>query len=392
MIRLDRRSFLSSAAASVLSPAFLPFSDLRPAKAEDLPGRVDINTLVYPVYSLGNICSVKNSDPQGPLFAVFGTGPVGAEALLQLRSLWYEDPKWAACRAPRRTYEFVTEVAEASLRYEEQPEILGNPYIEDERRLHLAVVCCVFDDECAFRAAIKLAAVLTARDVPTVMIGKMTDSRSISIRELSIPPDINPDSLQDFRLVQIVEPLSSPSISGTDVRRETGFAIASAACIFVNLVWSPGWVRLSIHDLYEKLFPPNDCPLPPCDRIGWPEKVRNHLVERSDVTSRTDRYVLLSHTVPRHYGIEALGEMLHHSLHEWLWPGHLWHPVYVSIGSRLDTTLMEYDEMCWTIFEAYASSPDRGYIFHPRIHSGKPDTLSLEYIAVQLLETETTMV
>ena len=386
----DRRRFLSSAAASVLCAAVPPFGLVTPARKTDLLEIVGVDALVYPGLTNDKDDRVTDSHSRGPYIVVFGVGAAGMEAVGQLPSMWTEHLRLPnSCPPPPSVCEFVAD-AIASSRFPSHGYCRKERYSPlstfDQWPMHLAIVCCSFCDESAFGDAARLAAALTSRTVPTVMVGRFPDQRAISGDKLGEPTDINFGSLRHFRLFRIIGPPPLPTADCTVYRQQEAFALASAASVFVNVVWSAGPSAGGLFDFYDQLFRAKQVPRGVSGEThGWPiihgTKCTGH---RADLPFRMDRWALLSHTVSKHRGMRHLRKMLIDCLRDRQWPNHRWSPVYVSIGSGPATTETAWSEMKWEFIEecdilGHGICPQREHI-----HSGEPARLSVDFLGVQV--------
>lgn len=396
---LNRRSFLSTATASLLPQAALPFACDRPARADD-SSRAAVKALVYPGFNYDGPGRKRDSDVYGPYVVAFGMGPAGMEALRRLPSLWKDDLRWAgACPAAETDYEFTATAIESSRRYSPvlrrgtQP---GPHWKFELSPIHLAVLCCDYDDEAAFTRAANLAAFLDSHAVPTVMVGTSQNRSPASHGQPAGPMAADLGSLEYFRLFQINGPEPALPANGVDAERGAGLAIAKAASVFVNFVWSVGLVSAGLSDLYDQLLRAKR--VRGCDpRLdGWPFIPGMHPAGRPDKVPaadiRTVRWIVFSHAILGHAGITPLRHRLHECLREWQWPRHRWSPVYLSVGSSAGTTLPAFDRMRWKMTEECETVIDDFCLAHQRFHSGMPDRLSVEFLAVQLPEPEAAIV
>lgn len=316
---LHRRSFLSAATASLLSPVVAPFACPRSARAAD-PGQAGVKGLVYPGFTDDWLRGERDSGVSGPYVVVFGTGPAGREALRRLPSMWKDDRRRGGARpAPATVHEFTALAIESSYRSSPihrrgiQP---GPHWIFERSPIHLAVLCCAFDDEAAFTRMAKLAAFLSSHAIPTVMVGTRRNRRSAFHGG---PSDLG--SLEYFRLFQIIGPAPARPANSVDAGRDVGLAIAKAVSVFVNFVWSAGLVTGGFFDFYDQLLRAKR--VRGCDprMDGWPFVPGMHPAGRPDKTPdsdfRTDRWIVFSHAIPGHSGVTPLRDRLHECLREW---------------------------------------------------------------------------
>lgn len=393
---LNRRNFLSSATVSLVSSAVVPFAYPRSAD----PRHADLKALVYPGFTGDRGRGKRDSGVSSPYVVVFGTGPAGMEALRRLRSLWREDLRWGGARpAPASVYEFTALAIESSHptspidRYEVQP---GPTWNFERSPIHLAVICGAFDDEAALTRAAKLAVFLNAHSIPTVMVGTRRNRPSVSDGEPADPVVANLDSLEYFRLLQTIGPEPTTPTNNVNAERSAGRAIAKAASVFVNFVWSAGLVAGGLFDFYDQLLRAKR--VRGCEpRIGgWPFIPGMNPAGRPNkmlpTEFRTDRWLVFSHAVPGHAGFTCLHDRLHECLRDWQWPHHRWSPVYLSVGSSTDTTLLEFDKRCWKMTEEGETIVEDYCMVHQRFHSAGPDRLSVEFLAVQLPGPEAAIV
>ena len=388
---LDRRNFLSTATASLLSPAVAAHACPRSEIATD-PNHAGVKALVYPGFPGHPRRRRWDSDVSGPYVVVFGTGPAGMDALRRLPSLWKDDLRWASARpAPASVHEFTALAIESSRatspvhRCRSQP---GPTWIFERSPIHLAILCCAFGDEAAFARAAKLAAFLSSHAIPIVMVGTRRNRPSASHGEPADPVAADLGALEYFRLFQIIEPEPARHANNVNAGRSTGRAIARAANVFVNFVWSAGLVSAGLFDLYDQLFRAKR--VRGCDprMDGWPYIPGMHSAGRPKKASasdfRTDRWVVFSHAVPGHAGMSSLRDRVHECLRDWQWRHHRWSPVCLSVGSSADTTLPEFDEMCRKMTETCDTIVEDHCLGRQRFHSVGPDRLSVELLAVQL--------
>ncbi len=390
----NRRRFLSSAAASVLCAAVPPFGLVTPARGNDLLETVGVNALVYPGFSNGTADRGKDSHSRGPYIVVFGVGPAGMEAVGQLPWMWSEHLRLPnSCPAPASVCEFVAGTIASSQfpRYAYRCEERYSPLSTfDQWPMHLAIVCYSFGNESAFDRAARLAAALTSCSVPTVMVGRPPVQREISGSSLAEPTDINLGSLRHFRLFRTIGPPPLPTENRSVYRQQGGFALASAASVFVNVVWSAGPSAGGLFDFYDQLFRAKRVPRGVSGETnGWPiihgTKCTGH---RADLPFRMDRWALFSRTVPRHCGVRYLRELLIDCLRDRQWPNHRWCPVYMSIGSRPAATEIAWSEMKRELIEECDFLGDGFCLQHEHCHSEEPDRLSVDFLGVQVPQAE----
>ena len=390
----NRRKFISSAAASVVCATVPPFGLVTPARGSDHLEIVGVNALVYPGFSNDNDDRGKDSLSRGPYVVVFGVGPAAMEAVGQLPSMWTEHLRLPnSCPPPTSVCEFVADMIASSqfphhaYRCEEQYSPLP---AFDQWPMHLAIVCCSFGDESAFSRAAMLSASLTSCSVPTIMVGRSPDQRAISGSELAEPTDINLSSLRHFRLFRIIGPPLLPAADCTIYRQHEAFTLASAASVFVNFVWSAGPSAGGLFDFYDQLFRAKQVPRGVSGETnGWPIiHGTNCTGHRADLPFRMDRWALSSHTVPRHRGVRYLREMLTACLRDWQWPNHRWSPVYMSVGRHPATREMALSEMKWELVEERDCLGHGICLQHEHFHSGAPDRLSVDFLAVQVPQAE----
>ncbi len=398
-----RRKFLSLAAATAWSSAFLPFGFLVPAQASGA-GKADVNALVYPGFDWSMSHKGGGPRPEGPFVAVLGAGAAGTEAVRRLPSIWEEDEKHALwvngkkheClfRAPSSVHEFVAGVLESVLESDgplseyrcephRSPLSLLSRSDRQPVRLDLAVICCAFDDEPAFDRAANLAAVLAAHSVRTVMVGRPRHERSMASRGRPDSCGVNLGSLQKFRLLHIGGP---PSASD----RVEGSEMAAAANVFVSFIHSASLIGCDFGDFRDLLFHAGHVSRGASgENDGWPVIAGKDTDGSADddcvdPAFRMDRWAVVSVTVPREGGARSLRDAMIERLRERQWPDHRWSPIYVSVGARPSTTLSEYHHMIQQMIEACGCADGDRLIAHTRFHTGEPDRLSVHLLALQV--------
>lgn len=295
--------------------------------------------------------------------------------------------KWrGSSRAPSSVHEFVAKSIESSrFPVPAYPcERHRSPLLEfDLWPMHLAIICCAFDDEPAFDRAARLAVILTSHSVPTVMVGRPRDGRSVAATGRPNSCSVNLGSVPNFRLFRVLGPPNACDRAHTE--ETEGSTMASAASVFVNFVWSASLIGSGLFDFYDQLFRAKRIPRGISGETnGWPIVSGEEPAGGANLPFLTDRWAVVSLTVPIDRGMGSLRGTLIGCLRERRWPDHRWSPVYVSVGSRLGTTLEEYRSLMWHTTEPGDCLGDDLILGHTRVHTGQPDRLSLQVLAVQL--------
>lgn len=393
---LTRRTFLTSATAATLSSSFLPLNLVQPAKAEELQGHVHVDALAYPGYFTSDNLRSEAQEASFPHVVAFGVGATGTEAFRQLPSIWKDDIGWSYTRPPPESvHQLIAEAIETS-RLPFQSCHTGErrvPLVPFYRwPMHLAVIGCVLDDARAFARAARLAAFLTSRSVPAVLVGKFGLARPVSERRLAMPEDVDLASLPTFRLLRILDPKSSPRVDGTGTPCDDGRAIALAANTLVKAFWDRWkFSALDFLDFIDGLFYTQCIRSSPYLRHRGimdtaPVVARRHPASRIDLPFQSDRWGMLSFSASGARNIGALRRVLSRSLKQLQSPEHRWSPIFIRFESNVATTGSNDGGIAWKTSMGWgqpAGSPVH-CVTTSHICAEVSDELNVSFIGVQL--------